>query len=149
MSQVMSQYPDPPDASGSRISLHRGKILIGLIVLISSMGYLAFVALQSATVYYYTVGELNAQEPISEGKIVRVSGKLVNGSFFREDGSTMASFDLTDGSQTLHATHNGVVPDLFFNDHSEIILEGNHTPNGTFESHNVIVKCPSKYVAAN
>ena len=58
------------------------------------MVYLAFVALQSATVYYYTVGELNAQEPIAEGKIVRVSGKLVDGSFFRENGSTMASFDL-------------------------------------------------------
>ena len=145
----MSQLPDPPGASGSRISNHRGKILIGFIVLISAMGYLAFVAFQSATVYYYTVGELNAQESITEGKTVRVSGKLVDGTFFREDGSTVASFDLTDGSQTLHATHNGVVPDLFFNDHSEIILEGNHMPNGIFESHNVIVKCPSKYVAVN
>ena len=61
--------------------------------------------------------------------------------------STVAKFALTDGSQTLGAAHNGVLPDLFFNDHSEIILEGTHTPGGVFQSQNVIVKCPSKYIA--
>ena len=149
MSQVVSQYPEPLDTEGGTIFTHRGKVLIGLLVLIGALGYLAFVAFQSATVYYYTVGELSELEPTSGGKIVRVSGKLVPGSFFRENGSTVARFDLTDSSVTLRAVHDGVLPDLFFNDHSEIILEGNHTPDGVFQSQNVIVKCPSKYVAAN
>ena len=39
-----------------------------------------------------------------------------------------------------------MLPELFFNEHSEVILEGNYTPEGVFQSHNVIVKCPSKYV---
>ena len=26
-----------------------------------------------------------------------------------------------------------------------LILEGSYTPEGVFQSHNVIVKCPSKY----
>jgi len=36
-------------------------------------------------------------------------------------------------------------PDLFFNEHSEIILEGRYDSNRNFQSNNIIVKCPSKY----
>ena len=106
-------------------------------------------AFQSATVYYYTVSEMNGEGTTPQGRVVRVSGTLVPSSFIREDGSTIANFVLTDGSQNLSAAHNGVLPDLFFNEHSEIILEGVHTPGGVFQSQNVIVKCPSKYIAVD
>ena len=52
-----------------------------------------------------------------------------------------------DDMTEIKAVHNGVLPDLFFNEHSEIILEGSHNPGKEFDSQNVIVKCPSKYVA--
>jgi cytochrome c-type biogenesis protein CcmE len=68
-------------------------------------------------------------------------------TFLRGDGSTLAEFSLTDGSESLIANHIGVLPDLFFNDHSEIILEGSYGSDGVFQSENVIVKCPSKYIA--
>ena len=128
---------------------HRGKILVGLVVLVGALGYFAFMAFKSATVYYHTVGEMNSQEATPEGRMVRVSGDLVIGSFSREGISTIARFALTDGTETLRATHDGLVPDLFFNEHSEIILEGRYKADGVFESHNVIVKCPSKYIAEN
>ncbi len=123
------------------------KLLVGFVVLAVAFGYLAFLAFQSATVYFYTVGEMAEQGPTPEGRTVRVSGKLVPSSFHRDDGSTIANFTLTDGSHTLGAMHNGILPDLFFNEHSEIILEGTHTPGQAFQSQNVIVKCPSKYIA--
>ena len=72
--------------------------------------------------------------------------KLIPTSFERSDGSTLANFALTDGTESMVALHDGVLPDLFFNDHSEIILEGTLDEHGTFASQNVIVKCPSKYV---
>lgn len=135
-------------AEGSSfLTANRVKILLGTVVLVGALVYFGFMALRSATVYYYTVGELNAQRPSEEGRIVRVSGKLVPDSFDRPEGSISAFFQLTDGTQTLRAAHQGVLPDLFFNEHSEIILEGHYTPGGVFESENVIVKCPSKYVA--
>ena len=118
-----------------------------MAVLVVALGYFAFQAFQSAAVYYLTVGELQTIGFTEEGRSVRVSGKLVQGSFEREPDSTLASFQITDGTQTLTAVHEGVVPDLFFNEHSEIIMEGAYTPEGLFESHTVIVKCPSKYVA--
>ena len=131
----------------SALTAHRVKVFIGVAVLVVALGYFAFQVFQSATVYYLTVGELQTIGFTEEGRSVRVSGKLVQGSFEREPDSTLASFQITDGTQTLTAVHEGVVPDLFFNEHSEIIMEGAYTPEGLFESHTVIVKCPSKYVA--
>ena len=149
MSQLASQYPEPPAAEGGSIFTNRGKVLVGLLVLVGALGYFGFMAFQSATVYYYTVGEMKDIDATPDGRLVRVSGKLVPASFVREEGSTVATFALTDGTETLLAEHDGVVPDLFFNEHSEIILEGAHKPGGVFQSQNVIVKCPSKYIAVD
>ena len=127
------------------------KFVIAAVVLLGALAYLGFIAFQSATVYSYTVSELTALGPTPEGKLVRVSGSLVEDSFERPDGSTMAHFTLTDkdgGNQFVAAQHDGVLPDLFFNPHSEIILEGRYGPNGVFDSQNVLVKCPSKYIEA-
>ena len=122
-------------------------MLLGLAVLVSALGYFAFLAFESATVYYYTVGEIRDRGPAEAGELVRVNGKLVPESFTRGDDAILAHFNLTDGDETLSAVHSGVLPDLFFNEHSEIILEGTYGPDGVFRSENVIVKCPSKYVA--
>ena len=129
------------------ITANRGKALIAAVVLFSALGYFAYIAFQGATVYYFTVGEISEQPATAEGKVVRVSGKLVAESFYRSEGSTLARFVLTDGDHVMEARHDGVLPDLFFNEHSEIILEGKYMPGSEFDSQNVIVKCPSKYVA--
>ena len=70
--------------------------------------------------------------------------------------STLSRFALGDkmadvpgiaaGSPQLAASYNGVLPDLFFNPHSEIILEGRYDAgDGVFAVDEVLVKCPSKY----
>ena len=104
------------------------KFIIAAAVLLGALGYLGFIAFQSATVYSYTVSELTTLGPTPEGKLIRVSGSLVEDTFVRPDGSTMAHFTLTDkengGVKFVAAQHDGVLPDLFFNPHSEIILEG-------------------------
>ena len=79
--------------------------------------------------------------------MLRISGTLKPNSFSREEDSTTSYFILTDGQETLNAYHNGIIPDLFFNEHSEIILEGRYDSNKNFQSNNIIVKCPSKYSA--
>jgi len=121
---------------------------VGLVVLLGAVGYFAYSAFQAATVYYYTVSELKELDPGQTGELVRLSGKLVPGSFSRDEDSVLARFALTDGSETMNALHSGAVPDLFFNEHSEIVLEGSYHTGGYFESENVIVKCPSKYIVA-
>ena len=148
MSQTLAPLPETQPSEEGILSSHRVKLLIAFVVLVGALGYFVFQAFSGATVYYYTVGEINEIGPSPEGKIVRVSGKLEPDSFHRATGSTLSEFRLTDGAETLAAAHEGVLPDLFFNEHSEIILEGSYDPNGVFMSENIIVKCPSKYVAA-
>ena len=124
------------------------KIFFIVLVLLIAAGYFMFIAFQSSAVYYYTVTEYYELNDQKRDDVVRISGKLVGDSFSRLQGKTTAHFDLTDGNQTLTASYQGVLPDLFFNDHSEIILEGQSSSNGVFESQNVIVKCPSKYISS-
>ena len=143
--QIDNEYIE--DSTTRFLSANRIKALVAGIVLSSALIYFAFVAFQGATVYYFTVGEIKEQPATADGKVVRVSGKLVSESFSRSEGSTLAHFALTDGDSVMTAKHDGVLPDLFFNEHSEIILEGVYIPGHAFQSENVIVKCPSKYVA--
>ncbi len=149
MSQTLAPLPESQPSPDGMVSSHLTKLLIAFVVLVGAgaLGYFTFQAFSGATVYYYTVGEMNEIGPSPEGRIVRVSGKLEPDSFHRATGSTLAEFKLTDGAEFLAAAHEGVLPDLFFNEHSEIILEGSYDPGGVFMSENVIVKCPSKYVA--
>ena len=146
MSQEAAASDEAVGSSGSALS-SRARMLLGIAVLAAALGYFAFLAFESATVYYYTVGEIRDQGPGETGRLVRVNGKLIPESFRRGEDSVLAHFSLTDGVETLSAVHSGVLPDLFFNEHSEIILEGTYGPDGVFRSDNVIVKCPSKYVA--
>ncbi len=149
MAESRAEPPPATDAGGGIVSTHRVKLLIAFIVLAAALGYFALQAFEGATVYYYTVGEIAEIGYTPEGRTVRVSGKLDAGSFHRSDGSTLAEFELTDADNgaILAAAHDGVLPDLFFNEHSEIILEGRYESDGVFHSENVIVKCPSKYAA--
>ena len=63
--------------------------------------------------------------------------------------STISEFTITDGTNLLKTQHDGILPDLFFNKHSEIILQGTLTKEKTFITNNVTVKCPSKYISEN
>lgn len=149
MADATSRAPVAVLAEEDNLGLFSGraKIIIAAAVLIGALGYFAFMAFQSATVYYYTVSEMKELGPTPQGKLVRVNGKLVPVSFQRQDDSTLATFSLTDGDTQIDAVHDGVLPDLLFNGHSEIILEGSYELDGVFSSRNVIVKCPSKYIA--
>ena len=145
--QAPAGLVEPGEGAEGVLTAHRVKVLLAAAVLTAALGYLAFQAFQSATAYYLTVGELVERGATEDGRTVRVNGKLVEGSFDRGEGSTVATFSITDGGQTIVAQHDGTIPDLFFNEHSELTLEGTYGSDGLFQSHFVTVKCPSKYVA--
>ena len=125
----------------------RGRLALIGVVLLLAVAYLIYAAFPGSASYYFTVDELEANSAEVDGKMVRVKGKLAPDSFSREDGGTMATFALVAGDEVLPASYNGVVPDLFFNEHSEIILQGNYSEGQTFHAETVSVLCPSKYQA--
>ena len=134
--------------SGSFFS-GRGRLLIGGVILLAALIYLGSLAFQSATVYYFTVGELLDKETPVSGETVRINGDLLPDSFQREPSSILARFTLLDpdSGQQMNTVYEGVVPDLFFNPHSQIVAEGQYGSDGVFYAEQLIVKCPSKYVS--
>ena len=133
---------------------HRTRFFIIAAVVALSLAFMIWAAFGENTRYFLTVSEFNdkqAVQGIEEGQMVRVSGKLVEGTFDRPEKSTISHFQITDkegaasGSAMLQAKYEGVLPDLFFNPHSEIILEGSYTEEGVFSASEILVKCPSKY----
>ena len=114
------------------------------------MGYMVYAAFPGNALYFMSVNEFMDKEEAQDGRIVRVSGKLMDGSFHRPDNSTDTTFRLIDegsplGADNLLASYVGILPDLFFNPHSEIILQGSYGPDQVFAADTILVKCPSKY----
>ena len=144
---VLPTSDNSSDIANSVLFANRFKIFLAVFVFVLALGYFAFNAFQGAAVYYLTVGELLSLDNRSDAEVFRVNGKLVKDSFARDDNSILATFAISDGTDRITAQHEGVIPDLFFNEHSELILEGTFSSEGIFNSHNVIVKCPSKYIA--
>jgi cytochrome c-type biogenesis protein CcmE len=122
------------------------KLYIALAVLGLALGYFSYIAFQGAAVFYVTVDELVSGAVLGDDTI-RVNGRLVPDSFQRETEGTVARFDIAGGGEVLPAVYDGVLPELFFNEHSEIVLEGSYDSVGVFYTDLVIVKCPSKYEA--
>lgn len=122
------------------------KPIVLLLIACLAFGYFIFTALQGATAYYYTVDELVAIGPGTETQSVQVKGSLVDGTFIRPDeNSTLARFQLEENGYRITASYDGVVPDLFFNPHSEVVLSGRYVDDSLFVADRILVKCPSKY----
>ena len=130
---------------------NRTRFLVLSAVIILALGYMIYAAFPGNALYFLTVSEFNSKTEVQDGRVLRVSGKLVEGTFGREHNSFVSQFQITekDGvapGEVLQASYTGVLPDLFFNPHSELILEGTYGGNQVFNANSILVKCPSKYV---
>ena len=128
----------------------RNRLIILGVVVAMAVAYMIYAAFPGNALYFVTVSEFMGGDEYQDGRVLRVSGKLVPDSFQRQDGGTLARFQLVDkegdgAGASLDASYVGVMPDLFFNPHSEIILEGSYAATGVFETDSILVKCPSKY----
>ena len=143
---MLEDQANSPSAP-SRIFNNKTRLVVVAAVLALAIGYLVFAAFPGSTLYYLTVDEFLADEQNLDGRNIRVVGKLIPESFERVSGTVQANFTMTQEGKLLNATYDGVLPDLFFNPHSDIVLEGSYGQEDVFHVDMVIVKCPSKYQA--
>ncbi len=143
---------DPLDTFGDEAPArsNRARFIVLSAVIVLSLGYMIYAAFPSNALYFLTVSEFNDNTEAQDGRLLRVSGKLVEGTFGREGNSVDSQFQITDSDaetpiETLKSSYTGVLPDLFFNPHSELILEGSYGVNQVFHEDSILVKCPSKY----
>ncbi len=125
----------------AKIAAVAGLFLIGVV-------YLAATAFSEATVEYLSINEVVENGAYGDAQSIGVLGKLVPGSYIKSPDGVTANFRLKDegGSIELPVVYSGEVGQVFFNDHSEIILNGTMGSDGVLEAQLLTVRCPSKYL---
>ncbi len=137
------------DGAKSTVLLN-GKAKIAVVVALFLVGvvYLAVTAFNEATVEFLSIEDAVKIPADDDANSVGVLGKLVPGSYIKSPDGVTANFRLKDenGSVELPVVYSGEVGQVFFNDHSEIILNGTMGPDGVLQAEMLTVRCPSKYL---
>jgi cytochrome c-type biogenesis protein CcmE len=133
--------------------MKNGRFYVGLIGVALVVAYLVWTGISDSMVYYLTPTELVAkvaEDPTFHTVGVKVSGRVVPGSYSQGEGDLEHHFtvrDLEHMEVTFQAVYEGVLPDTF-TDETEVVLEGEYGEDGLFRAHTLLTKCGSRYEAA-
>ena len=125
-----------------------GLVGVGLVV-----SYLVWTGISDSMVYYLTPTELMAkvsEDPTFHSVGVKVSGKVVSGSYKQGDGELVHLFtvhDLEHADVTFAVMYQGLLPDTFTDD-TEVVLEGRFGEDRVFQATTLLTKCGSRYEAS-
>lgn len=133
--------------------MKHGRFMVGLVGVAAVVSYLVWTGVSETMVYYLTPTELIAKvqdDPSFRDMGVKVSGRVVPGSYERPEGELLHRFqvrDLEDESSTFWVEYRDALPDTFTDD-VEVVLEGRLDAEGTFQATTLLTKCGSRYEAA-
>jgi len=150
---IRTQPPIPtsPISASRRVPRRRSRTRLRFVIagltIVAAIGYMIYAALAGGSEYFVTTGELKAMGDKAVGQPMKVGGRVVEGSIQGGRGSGATAFSLTDGSQELRVSFQGVVPDTF-GPGVDVILEGKLAADGSFQATNMMAKCASKYEPA-
>ncbi len=133
--------------------MRHGRFYVGLAGVALVVTYLVWTGISDSMVYYLTPTELVAkvaEDPAFHTVGVKVSGKVVSGSYDRGEGELVHLFtvhDIEHSEVTFPVVYDGVLPDTF-TDEIEVVLEGRFGEDGVFQAKTLLTKCGSRYEAA-
>ncbi len=114
------------------------------VLILLSLGYLAYTGVQDSKSYYVTIKELNAMGNDAYSKRLRVAGNVVPGSIKRS--GTRVDFMLKENDLTLPVSYTGTeAPPDTFKDDSQALADGSFGHDGVFHAKQLQAKCASKY----
>jgi cytochrome c-type biogenesis protein CcmE len=114
------------------------------VLILLSLGYLAFTGVQESKSYYVTIKELRGMGDSAYTKRLRVAGNVQPGSIRRT--GTKVEFLLVEQDQTLSVVYSGTeAPPDTFKDNSQALAEGSFGRDGVFHAKQLQAKCASKY----
>jgi len=138
---------DSLPATGGFMSRDTSKYLKfgGVTVLILlSIGYLAYTGVQESKSYYVTVKELRSMGESAYTRRLRVAGSVQAGSIKR--AGTKVEFVLVENGQLLNVVYSGTeAPPDTFKDDSQALADGSFGHDGIFHAKQLQAKCASKY----
>jgi cytochrome c-type biogenesis protein CcmE len=117
------------------------------VLILLSLGYLAYTGVQDSKSYYVTIKELNGMGNDAYSKRLRVAGNVVPGSIKRS--GTRVDFMLKENDLTLPVSYTGTeAPPDTFKDDSQALADGSFGRDGVFHAKGLQAKCASKYAPA-
>ena len=129
------------------------RFMVGLVAVAGVVSYLVWTGVTETMVYYLTPTELLAKvsdDPTFRDMGVKVSGKVVPGTYHRGEGELLHKFtvrDLVDEGSTFDVEYRNALPDTF-SDEVEVVLEGRLRADGVFVANTLLTKCGSRYEAS-
>lgn len=115
-----------------------------IVVIVLSLGYLAYTGVRDSKSYYVTIKELNGMGPSAYSKRLRVAGNVAPGSIKRQ--GTHLEFQLVELDRTLPVVYSGTeAPPDTFKDNAQALAEGKFGHDGVFHASTIQAKCASKY----
>ncbi|HEY0264690.1 MAG TPA: cytochrome c maturation protein CcmE [Granulicella sp.] len=124
------------------------QILIAALVILATVGYLAYTGVQSNKSYYVTIGELQKMGDKAYVRHLRVAGNVEPGSIKRNGPN--AQFTLLEQGRKLSVVYQGTEPPPdTFKDEAQALAVGTYSRDGVFHATQLQAKCASKYAPAN
>lgn len=115
-----------------------------MVLILLTLGYLAYTGVQESKSYYVTIKELRGMGDGVYAKRLRVAGNVVPGSIKRT--GTHVEFELVEQEQKLAVVYTGTeAPPDTFKDDSQALAEGSFGRDGVFHAKQLQAKCASKY----
>src|SRR5205814_5191235 len=127
------------------------RIGAAIVVIVLSLGYLAYTGVEESKSYYVTIAELHKDAAQGEkvySKRLRVAGNVVPGSIKRQ--GSRVEFSLKENDQLLTVIYHGTeAPPDTFKDDAQALAEGSLGRDGVFQAKHLQAKCTSKYAPQN
>ena len=123
------------------------KIIAAAVLVLATVGWLAYTGVRDTKSYYCTISELNAMGKKAYTRNLRVAGNVQPGSIQR--AGTNARFVLLEQGLTLQVNYQGSEPPPdTFKDDAQALAVGTYGRDGVFHATQLQAKCASKYAPA-
>ncbi|GEM89437.1 cytochrome c maturation protein CcmE [Oceanithermus desulfurans] len=121
------------------------KYLIGFLIVVAAIAYLAFGGLGNSLVYYVLPSEYAENPARYEGKRIRLGGLVKEGTIRYDPQTLELDFVVTDGVVDIPVQHEGTPPELF-KDNQGVVVEGRFDGR-VFKGDNLLIKHSETYQA--
>jgi cytochrome c-type biogenesis protein CcmE len=134
------------------VEIKNKKFTFGAIFIIVFLSLIFFgsQAFSEATYKYYSVYEVKTTEDVQEKSQIGLKGILVPNTYIKSADGLSATFNLKDkdNENSVKVNYSGEIGSVFFNEYSELIMQGYFETKDYFIATNLSVRCPSKYQTA-
>jgi cytochrome c-type biogenesis protein CcmE len=123
------------------------KIVVAALIVLATVGWLAYTGVRDTKSYYVTITELNAMGKQAYSRNLRVAGNVAPGSIQRSGMSVR--FVLDEQGRKLQVNYQGSEPPPdTFKDDAQALAVGTYGRDGVFHATQLQAKCASKYAPA-